>query len=681
MAYGSVMCCWRMTLVLIPVTIEKYGICASFVTRRLGGNPYYSARSKEPASIYSNMKDNGFKLLVTVAFIALCGYYLYPSVQNLFLSNKIAGLSGEELSTYEQENNATIKTVKEKSLKLGLDLLGGMHVTLEVKIDALVRELASDVDQAFEEVLAEASAETVSGSTSLIDVFSQKFTARDPNALLSRYFRDADANITRRSSNAEVVAYLQTEADEAILRAIEIIRQRVDRFGVTEPSIQRAGARRIVVELPGVTDPDRVRSLLKGTAKLEFRLMADPAALLRTAQLAIEQYQEEAVVDSTADALLAADSSSVASDTTSDIDALLAIEQEGPSNRLLELVQPYPQASVRFGYISEQDTSAFNTLMKEPQFQELLPTNTTLMYLSRSIGTTPEGFEVYDILGVRNEVELDGSVITDANVDFDEFNRPKVSMAMNGEGARIWARLTGANVNRQVAVVMDNIVFSNPVINERIAGGRTEISGLDSQAEAQDIVNVLKSGALPAPLVIVEERTVGPSLGQASINAGLNSILVGLLLVALFMIFYYRTAGLVADLALVINIIFILGILAGFQATLTLPGIAGIVLTIGMAVDANVLIFERVREEQSTGKSLKAAIDGGYAKALSAIFDANITTFFVGAILYSFGVGPIKGFAVTLMAGIIASLFSAIVITRIVFDYMVIEKRKQISYG
>lgn len=627
------------------------------------------------------MKDNGFKVLLTVAFVALCGYYLYPSVHNLILTNKMESLSAEERETYEQENNATIQNVEEKSLKLGLDLLGGMHVTLEVKIDALIRELATDVDPTFEEVLLESGRASTTGNESLIDVFAETFTERDPNALLSRYFRDTDANITRRSTNEEVITYLQAEADDAIVRAIEIIRQRVDRFGVTEPSIQRQGARRIVVELPGVTDPERVRSLLKGTAKLEFRLMAEPEQLLRTAQLAIERYQVEASVDSTADALLGADSSAVASDTTSDIDQLLAIEDDGPTNRLLEIVQPYPQAGVQFGIVSEQDTAAFNALMKEAVFQDLLPTNTTLMYHSRPTGTTPEGYEVYNILGVRNEIELDGSVITDAKVDFDELNRPKVTMAMNGEGGRIWARITGANVNKNVAVVMDDVVFSYPVINERIAGGRTEINGLESQAEAQDIVNVLKSGALPAPLVIVEERTVGPSLGEASIQAGLNSILVGLLIVALFMIFYYRTAGIVADLALIINIIFILGILAGFGATLTLPGIAGIVLTIGMAVDANVLIFERVREEQNTGKTLKASIEGGYAKALSAIFDANITTFFVGAILYSFGVGPIKGFAVTLMAGIIASLFSAIVITRIVFDYMVIDRRMSVNYG
>lgn len=618
------------------------------------------------------MKDNGLKVFIAVAFLALCGYYLYPSVQNYFINSEMESLEGEALQAYESENYSKIRTVKDKSLKLGLDLLGGMHVTLEVRLDALIRELASDTDETFEEVLTQAREQTVSGSVSMIDAFAEAFEERDPNALLSRYFRDTDANITRRSTNEEVVQYLQAEADEAVLRAMEIIRQRVDRYGVTEPSIQRQGTRRIVVELPGISDKERVRGLLGGTARLEFRLMADPEALIRTLQLAIEEYEEEAVTDST---------NAAVSDSTQDIDALLATEDLGPTNRLLELFQPIPQAGVIFGVISEADTAAFNAITQEERFASLMPTNTTLMYSAAPIGVSEDGFEQYYILGVRNEVELDGSVVTDANVDFDDLNRPKVSMAMNSEGARIWARVTGANVNRPVAVVLDRVVYSFPEIRERIAGGRTEITGLDSQDEASDIVNVLKSGALPAPVDIVEERTVGPSLGAASISAGLNSVMVGLLIVALFMIFYYRTAGIVADLALIINIIFILGILAGFNATLTLPGIAGIVLTIGMAVDANVLIFERVREEQNTGKTLKASIEGGYAKALSAIFDANITTFFVGAILYSFGVGPIKGFAVTLMAGIIASMFSAIVITRIVFDYMVIDRRMSVNYG
>jgi preprotein translocase subunit SecD len=320
-------------------------------------------------------------------------------------------------------------------------------------------------------------------------------------------------------------------------------------------------------------------------------------------------------------------------------------------------------------------------LLRDPKVLAMLPRDVELLYSANPVISTEDGLEFYDVLGVRQEVELTGDVITDASVDFNQSNQAEVSMTMNSEGGTTWARLTGANINKNVAIVLDGVVYSYPTVIDRIVGGRSSITGLDSREEATDIVTVLKSGALPAPVQIVEERTVGPSLGQASIKAGFTSVMVGLLIVALFMIFYYRTGGIVADLALIINLVFILGILAGFKATLTLPGIAGIVLTIGMAVDANVLIFERIREEQASGKTLKASVEGGYAKALSAIIDANITTFFVGVILYSFGVGPIQGFAVTLMAGILASLFSAIVFTRIIFDYMILERRMDVNYG
>jgi preprotein translocase subunit SecD len=282
---------------------------------------------------------------------------------------------------------------------------------------------------------------------------------------------------------------------------------------------------------------------------------------------------------------------------------------------------------------------------------------------------------------VMDNVEMTGEVITDARPDFDPYtNEPEVSMTMNAEGAQMWSRITGANVGRPVAVVMDNVVYSWPRIIDKIPSGRTSITGV-SRTEAEDVVTVLKSGALPAPVDIIEERTVGPSLGAASIRAGTLSVLIGLGLVIVFMVLYYQTAGLIANVALILNILFIFGILAAFGATLTLPGIAGIVLTIGMAVDANVLIFERIREEMATGKTLKAAIDAGYANALSAIVDANVTTFFVGVILFSFGVGPIQGFAVTLMAGIISSLFTAIVVTRVLFDWLVSERKSAVSFG
>ncbi|MFT5143726.1 MAG: SecD/SecF fusion protein [Rhodothermales bacterium] len=615
------------------------------------------------------MQGNGFKIFLVGFFLALSVYYLYPTAQSYLINNKMESLSETERADYEQDNLAKIRTVQEKALKLGLDLLGGMHVTLEVRVEALIRELATDIDPFFEEVLAEARRRADDTGSPIIDEFVDEFEARDAEARLSRYFRNDTAGITRRSSNQEVASFLRVEAVAAVDRAIEIIRDRVDRYGVSEPSIQKQGTRRVIVELPGIDDEERIRGLLRGTARLEFRLMGDPAEITRSLQSIIQYYEE--IPDTTA----------AAADTTLSVADLLAQGDTGSGNKLLDVMQPIGQG-VTFGRVSEKDTSAVNVLLKDGRVRDFLPMGVTLMYTSAPIGTTDDGFEVFDLLAVRQEVELGGETITDARVDFDQFtNVPEVTMTMNSEGSRIWARLTGANVNRNVAIVLDNVVYSYPNVEQRITGGRSNISGLDSREEAQDIVTVLKSGALPAPVEIVEERTVGPSLGAASISAGLNSVALGLLLVAIFMVFYYRTGGVIADLALLLNLVFVLGILAGFHATLTLPGIAGIVLTIGMAVDANVLIFERIREEQNTGRTLKAAIQGGYSKALSAIFDANITTFFVGVILYSFGIGPIQGFAVTLMAGILSSMFTAIVLTRIISDYFVIEKRKTISFG
>ncbi len=612
------------------------------------------------------MQGNGFKLFVTAFFLVLSAYYLYPTFQYYRVERKLEQMSPEEREEYLRENFAKIKSWKERALKLGLDLQGGMHVTLEVGVDALVRELAVERDSLFDSVVEAARVRADREGKNFVDVFYEEFLARDPNVRLSRYFRNPDAGITRRSSNDDVIAYLKKEAEAAVLRAISIIRDRVDRFGVTEPSIQRQGSRRIVVELPGVDDPERVRRLLKGTARLEFRLMADPQEVAATLQRLIDYYQQQVAEDTT---------------TVDSLSAEALLEEQSQKNPLLKVLQPIGQGVV-LGAATEQDTAAVNALLKNPEVQELIPPDITFLWTAKPVGTTADGHEIYYLLGVRKDVVLTGDVIVDARVDFDPFtNQPEVTIVMNSEGARAWARITGANIGKPIAIVLDNVVYSYPVVQAKIVGGRSSITGLESVEEAEDIVTILKSGALPAPVNIVEERTVGPSLGEASIRAGTISLIVGLLLVIGFMVVYYQFAGLVADLALLLNIIFIFGILAAFGATLTLPGIAGIVLTIGMAVDANVLIFERVREEQKAGRTLKAAIDAGYAKALSAIADANITTFLVAAILYSFGVGPIQGFAVTLMAGIVSSLFTAIVVTRLVFDYLVVEKRKIVSFG
>ena len=646
------------------------------------------------------MQNKGFRITLILFFLGLSLYYLFPTLQSYRLTSQLERLEGEEREQFEQENFTRIRSAQERALKLGLDLQGGMHVGLEVRTDALISELATDKDDMFEEVLSAARARLSATDQSMIDLFIDEFESRDPDARLSRYFRNAERDITRRSTNAEIRQYLQSQADEAIDRAIEIVRRRVDRFGVTEPSIQKQGARRINVEMPGVDDPERVRNLLRGTARLEFRLMSDPNELRTSLQNIIEYFEgfDEAepaqaaqqdipsadvegdvgLDGELAEETLAEDAEA---DTAADVvDPLSPDAFSADENPLLARLQPVGQGVI-FGAVAVSDTAAVNAMLSRPEVQAMMPTGIELLYEANPIGRDERGQDVYYLLGVRDNIELTGDVITEARVDFDELNRPQVTMVMNSEGARSWARITGANINRNVAVVLDDLVYSYPTVISRIVGGRSSITGLASREEAQDVVTILMSGALPAPVDIVEERTVGPSLGAASIRAGFLSVAVGLLIVALFMMVYYQTAGFVANLALLLNIIFILGILAAFGATLTLPGIAGIVLTIGMAIDANVLIYERIREEQAAGKTAKAAMETGYSKAFSAIFDANITTFFVGAILYSFGVGPIQGFAVTLMAGILSSFFTAIVVTRVVFEYLIIDRRASVSYG
>ncbi|MFO8030887.1 MAG: protein translocase subunit SecD [Cyclonatronaceae bacterium] len=608
------------------------------------------------------MKGNGTKLAFIVAFLALTIYYLFPSFQYWLEMRNVDNMPEEERVEYMSENEVRIENMREEVLTLGLDLQGGMHVTLELATNRLIRELSGEyADDFFNEILSFASQRARENNTDVIDEFVMAFEEEDEDARLSRYFRSDADNITRRSTNDEIQMWLQEQRDAAVDRAIEIVRNRVDRFGVTEPSIVRQGNNRLVVELPGVTDEQRVRDLLRGTARLEFRLTADPDDLRHSLERIIAHFEpEEDEFD--------------LEEQWDDID------MEGQDNPLLDVMMPQGQG-VTFGSAAGPDTAEVNRLLSQQEVQRLLPRDITLMWTANPQFDT-EGQSYYSLIGVRRQVELTGDVVTEARPTFDQHtNRPEVSMTMNRQGARIWARVTGANIGRPIAIALDGVIYSYPVVQGQITGGRSSITGLASSAEAEDLVNILMSGALPAPLEIVQERTVGPSLGEASIRAGFNSALFGLILVVLFMIFYYRTGGVIADIALVLNIIFIMGILAAFKATLTLPGIAGIVLTIGMAVDANVLIFDRIREELRAGKSLIAAIDSGYANSMSAILDANITTFLTAVILFSFGVGPIKGFAITLMAGIAASLFSAIIITRVIVDWMTKDKKWSISYG
>lgn len=606
-------------------------------------------------------QNNGFKIGLIVLFLGMTVWYLFPTVQYNLEQRHINNMPEAERIQYIEENRERIQNLQENSLSLGLDLQGGMYVTLEIGVDQLVQELAGDfADESLIDIIDVASERAFEQRTDFITEFINEFENRDPNAMLSRYYRSDAQNITRRSTNDEVETYLRGQVGSAVERAMEIVRSRVDRYGVTEPSILQQGNSRLVVELPGVDDEERVRNLLRGTARLEFRLTPNADDMNNAKQQIVSYFGN-------------------LGDEETEEDSVAAEQRSG--NPLLEIFSPQGRSEYVFGYAAGPDTAHVNQLLSRDEVQNMLPRNADLMWGAQPFATD-QGLELFELIPVRSQIEMTGDVISEASVQFDpNTNVPEVSMTMDSEGARRWARITGANIGRPVAIVLDGYVYSYPNVITKINNGRSSITGLGGLQEAEDLVNILLSGALPAPLEIIEERTVGASLGEESIKAGFYSVLFGLIAVAFFMIAYYHVGGGIADLALILNIIFILGILAAFNATLTLPGIAGIVLTIGMAVDANVLIFDRIREELRAGKTLRAAIDNGYSNAMSAIVDANVTTFFVAVILFSFGVGPIKGFAITLMAGIASSLFSAIVITRVVVDYLTREKTSTVSFG
>jgi preprotein translocase subunit SecD len=626
-------------------------------------------------------QNNTTKLVFVLAFLALSLYYLQFTVRNVLQNRHIDSLEGQAKTDYINSNFESITSLRERTLNLGLDLQGGMHVALEIRTPQLLVDLANEgVDSLLTSSIAAADAASVENNTDIVDEFVAEFERRDPEARLSRYYRNDGLNITRRSTNAEIRDYLKSQRDGAIDRAIEIVRTRVDRFGVTEPSIVKQGANRIIVELPGVDDETRVRNLLRGAARLEFHLTADQTEMTSALNRVITFYNTK---DNADRALAAVDASEMVVDTTAiamaTADSAVTDSANVSSNPLIQMILP-ANDGVSIGTVAGRDTATVNRLFSYPAARAMLPRDTKLLWTAKPVFTDEAGMNFYNLLPVRAQAELTGETITEARPDFDQFtNAPQVSMKMNAEGSRIWSRVTGANIGKPIAIVLDNLVYTYPNVISKISDGNSSITGVGSLVEAEDLVNILMSGALPAPLDIVEERTVGPTLGATSIRQGFLSVVLALALVALFMFFYYRVSGLFAVIALLLNIVLLLGIMAAFRATLTLPGIAGIVLTIGMAVDANVLIFERIREELDSGKSFRSAVEAGFANALSAILDSNITTFLTGAILYSFGVGPIKGFAVTLMAGIVSSLFTALIVTRLLFDTF--TRKKAISLG
>ncbi len=443
-------------------------------------------------------------------------------------------------------------------------------------------------------------------------------------------------------------------------------------------------SRRIIVELPGVAREEEAKQLLQGTALLEFRLLKDPDLTFSIMQkidkvLAGKPLEDSTAVDTTKSETTASNDTS-ASDTgiaANDTSKKQLTEEEfAKEHPFFSIAMIDPQGRTADAYVKADERNKLELILNRPDVQKVIPDNVEFLFSAKPI-TYQDGKAIYQLYCVNKKPELTGGVITDAQSNIDpNTSQPVVSMEMNSEGAAEWARITGANINHRIAIILDGLVYSAPNVKSKITGGRSQIEGVGNLDEAKLLEIVLKAGALPAPVDIIEERSVGPSLGQDSISKGFNSALIGYIIVGLFMIVYYQRAGTVAAASLVFTVLFILGILAGFNATLTLPGIAGIILTIGMAVDANVLIYERIREELATGKTIKASVDSGFSKAYSAIIDSNITTFITGIILYQFGTGPVQGFALTLMIGIAASMFSALVIARLIFDFMVAKGQK-----
>ncbi|MCU0406795.1 MAG: protein translocase subunit SecD [Ignavibacteriaceae bacterium] len=636
------------------------------------------------------MKEFRLRLIIIVAAIALSIYLLYPTYldyqnssdikQSLELKKEQLKKSDPDLTKIQVDRlirstedsilaaNPDIVKDREKRIKLGLDLQGGMRVVLEVNTGKLLEKLAKNPDETFRNVLAEAQKESERTDESVVDITARKFNER--GIRLSRYFG------TIRDEDDQILTSLNDNAEDAVTRAVEIIRNRVDQYGVSEPSIQRQGSRRIIVELPGVAREEEAKKLLQGTALLEFRIVREPDFTFPIMQK-IDDILAGKVLDDTTLVVsedkktesTTTDTSIAATDTTTP-EGELSEEEFRQQHPFFSIALLDPQGRSADAYVKAEDRDKLDLMLNRPDVQKVIPNNVEFKYQARA-QKDAEGNEFFVMYMVNKEPELTGGVITDATANIDpNTSAPIVTMTMNSEGATEWARITGANVNKRIAIMLDGGIFSAPVVKGKIPGGRSQIEGMADLNEAKLLEIVLKAGALPAPVDIIEERSVGPSLGEDSINKGLLSVVLGYILVGFFMILYYRRSGSIAAAALIFTILLILGVLAGFNATLTLPGIAGIILTIGMAVDANVLIFERIREEMATGKTIKASIDSGYSRAYSAIIDSNITTFFTGIILYQFGTGPIQGFALTLMIGIVTSLFSALVITRVILDIM-----------
>lgn len=646
------------------------------------------------------MKNKNTIVVLTVVITILCLYYLSITFFSRGIQQDALDYATNESGIVDQTKKQayldsiwkepvleilgasfTYEDIKKTELNLGLDLQGGMHVTLEVSPVEIIKGLSSNSqDPDFLAALEQANELQKNSQESFASLFETAYNNISPEGKLSRIFANAanKGRISFESSNGDVMGIIEEEVDNAIDRAFQILRTRVDRFGTSQPNIQRLGASgRIQIELPGVDNPQRVRKLLQGVAKLEFWEVWNANEIQQTifdinqTLIKIEKTAKDNSSTSLSTELTASNdqandlaSQIAAGDTTANADSL---DVATTNSIFLTLMKPDQYGNMLYAL---RDTGKINRVLKSEEIQKIIPRTTRFLWDVKPIKDT-EDLVLYAVKIPRNgESSLTGEVITDARLSIDERGRPAVSMQMSSIGAKQWKKMTGDNIGRRLAATLDSYVYTAPTVQGEIANGNTQISGSFTNEEAIDLSNILKAGSLPAPTRIVEEAVVGPTLGKEAQAQGIKSILIGLAIVVVFMMFYYSKGGLVANVALLFNVFFILGILANMQASLTLPGIAGIVLTIGMSIDANVLIFERIREELRNDVPLLQAISSGYKKAYSSIIDANVTTFLTGVILYWLGQGPVKGFAITLMIGIVCSFFSAVFITRVIITWM-----------
>ena len=591
----------------------------------------------------------------------------------------------------------TYKDVKSKEINLGLDLKGGMNVMLQVQLSDLVKALAGENrTPEFEKALALAQERSVNSRQDFISLFAEAWTEVSNGQRLAQVFGTYEMRdrIKPESTDDEVISVIREDAESAVSNSINVLRNRIDRFGETQPSIQKIGnSGRILVELPGVKEPERVRKLLQGTASLEFWTTFDNSEvsqyLVEADALLAELLAQDETAEEVAEPQVEEQKSDLLSEELqSNSEEDLAIEEYRKSHPLFAVLQPSgARGNACIGFAQGGDTAIVNRYLNNERVKELFPAEFRAMW-SVNPSEYAGGSNIYELVAIKaasrdGKAPLDGSAVTDARVSYEgqgmNQGSPVVSMTMNAEGANKWARITKDNIGKQVAIVLDGLVYSYPTVQTEITGGSSQISGNFTVEEATDLTNVLKSGKLPAPAKIIQEQVVGPSLGAKSIQSGMISFLIAFILVLIYMVFFYKGAGLIADVALLCNVLFLFGTLTSFGAVLTLPGIAGLILTMGMAVDANVIIYERIKEELAAGKGIGKAVADGYRNAYSAIIDGQVTTMLTGIVLFIFGSGPVQGFATTLIIGIITSVVTSIFITRIIIDDR-LEKGRKVTF-